>query len=491
MRSTMELRALLAFYAFHLMGFCCSELWGGPLAWLARFWVAFLAWYTWDAWRCWERFIRHRSDRSQSNSPSHRRRPNLQRRSRLDVGLPKTEEVQALAQVLPAAGSAPSSPESSVVLSDFGGVSPEASTTSGSPRRRRRGSAKLELSQVLKLSDEVALDLDMDHIYLALVPFLWGQIFIGLPAWANMLFGAKDTPGALRFGFWQLLYRLGYPRPLVKDPRRTCAELLLETSLAICFQKESVGVDGRKLAHFKIPSVPHLTGEDFRTIQHDDLSLEMDLGERMLCTANYGDQQIKPDEAMVLLNLAVSIMLHPMLHAFANWSTTPESPDPYTRRNSIVTVLFNYYGVKAFAHWCDFLCYLGLGKVSGDTFTTTVRSGMRQHVPPHAQVSLLMPHSRLVNFTVCVRSFFLRKFQKYQGQFPGIDGEALFLATVLHPMEHFNLVTLQSAYDMVCANPAFEGDLQLVRSAIIVTSDTRVFSGVPSCYFLFTFGLRL
>ncbi|CAE7726724.1 unnamed protein product [Symbiodinium sp. CCMP2456] len=466
----MELRALLAFYAFNLVAFCCAERVGGPLAWLSRFWVTFLAWYTWDAWRCWERFIRHRSDRSQINSPSNRRRPDLQRR-RLEVGLTKTEEVEALAQLLPPT-SAPSSPQSSVVLSDFGGVSSESTeATPGSPRRRRRGSAKLELSQVLKLSDEVALDLDIDHIYLALVPFLWGQIFIGLPAWANMLFGAKGTPGALRFGFWQLLYRLGYPRPVVKDPRKTCAELLLETSLAIYFQEQRVGGDGRKVAHFKIPSVPHLTGDNFRTIQHEDLSLELDLGERLLCSARYGDQQIRPDETMVLLNLAVSIMLHPMLHAFANWSTTPESPDAYTRRNSIVTVLFNYYGIKAFAHWCDFLCYLGLGKVSGQTFATTVRSGMRQHVPPHAQVSLLMPHSRLVNFTVCVRSFFLRKFQKYQEQFPGIDGEALFLATVLHPLEHFNLVTLQSAYDMVCANPAFEGDLQLVRSAIIITSD--------------------
>ncbi|CAE7895478.1 unnamed protein product, partial [Symbiodinium microadriaticum] len=446
--------------------------------------------YTWDAWRCWELFIRHRSDRSQSSSPSNRRRPNLQRRSRLDVGQSTAEEVQASAGVLPSC-SGPSSPQSSVVLSDSGGVSPESeASTPGSPRRRRRGSAKLELSQVLKLSDEVALDLDMDHIYLALVPFLWGQIFIGLPAWANMLFGAKDTPGALRFGFWQLLYRLGYPRPLAKDPRKTCAELLLETSLAIYFQEQRVGGDGRKLGHFKIPSVPHLTGEDFCTIQHEDLSLELDLGERLLCTASYGDQQIRPDETMVLLNLAVSIMLHPMLHAFANWSTTPESPNSYTRRNSIVTVLFNYYGIKAFAHWCDFLCYLGLGKVSGQTFATMVRSGMRQHVPPHAQVSLLMPHSRLVNFTVCVRSYFLRKFQKYQGQFPGIDGEALFLATVLHPLEHFNLVTLQSAYDMVCANPAFEGDLQLVRSAIIITSDAGTFSVYLSDAFCLTFGFR-
>ena len=43
--STMELRALLAFYALNLVGFCGSELFLGPLAWLARLWIAFLAWY--------------------------------------------------------------------------------------------------------------------------------------------------------------------------------------------------------------------------------------------------------------------------------------------------------------------------------------------------------------------------------------------------------------------------------------------------------------
>ena len=43
-----------------------------------------------------------------------------------------------------------------------------------------------------------------------------------------------------------------------------------------------------------------------------------------------------------------------------------------------------------------------------------------------------------VYFIVAVRKFFLVEFLAHQADFPGIDGEAHFIATVLHSTEHAN-----------------------------------------------------
>ena len=464
----MEWAALFAFYTLNLAAWYVAEqsaYW--PLLGLMRCWAAFLGWYTWDALWCWKASFEHRLDRGKHGSPSNKRRPDLASfESRLDcgkIGSPSNQRRPDLHQAWSELGLGISTSSLSTCTSD------------GS-RPRRRGSASKQLPGLQgTLDDDVATHLDLDHVRLSFESFLWGRIYVGLGAWANMIFGAKDTPGALRFGVWHLLHRLGWPRT-VRDPRRTCAELLLQTSLAIYLQ-ELRSIDGCKgatgatgaTATFRIPAVPHLV-EPGR-MEQKSLEVKVDLRKRRLVTATYGDDRLRPDEAMVLLNIACSFMIHPMLHAFANWSTTPESPNKETRRSSIATILFNYYGMNAFAHWCDFVCSLGMGQVSGETFKAMVSCGMRQHVPPHDKVSLLSDHSRFVRFVVKVRRFFLSRFSQYQADFPGIDGEALFLATVVHPLDHFSLVTLQSAHDMVCVNPEFHSDLELIRSTVVMCSD--------------------
>ncbi|CAJ1407493.1 unnamed protein product [Effrenium voratum] len=415
------------------------------MLWAMWCWVAFLTWYTWDAWACWRKFMQHRKLRSSPDSPSHKRRPNLEHRPRSSIPLPAEEEITKLARLLCA--------KNEVTR----------------PRTYKRlGSAVSQLS-LGSLDSNIAGQLDMDHVHLSFEPFLWGRVFIGLGAWVSMIFGGKDTPGVLRYGLMQLLRRLGLCCK-VQDPAKTCAELLLETTLAIYVQSVTADPTIDAIAKFVIPDVPHFAEKGAKLV-HKDLVATVHLSCRRLMSASFGGLTLSADEAMVLLNMACAYLVHPMIHAFGNWATDPDSGNPVVRRNSIATVLYNYYGVNAFGHWCDLMCLLGFGNVDAQRFKTMLESVLKQHVPPHPQVKALMPHSKLVSFTVHIRRKFLQLFEHYQHDFPGIDGEALFLATVVHPLDHFNLITLQHVMDMVCMNPEYDEDLLVVRSAIMMTSE--------------------
>ncbi len=45
-------------------------------------------------------------------------------------------------------------------------------------------------------------------------------------------------------------------------------------------------------------------------------------------------------------------------------------------------------------------------------------------------------NSRFFKFFVKVRAIFLSKFQQYKHLFPGVDGEAIFIGTVLYSLDH-------------------------------------------------------
>ena len=61
---------------------------------------------------------------------------------------------------------------------------------------------------------------------------------------------------------------------------------------------------------------------------------------------------------------------------------------------------------------------------------------LRLGVPDHKKVRQLMPYSYFVRFIVKTRNFFMNEFTKYRHEFNGINGECLFLGTVLHSLDH-------------------------------------------------------
>ena len=54
----------------------------------------------------------------------------------------------------------------------------------------------------------------------------------------------------------------------------------------------------------------------------------------------------------------------------------------------------------------------------------------------HPNIRNLVQHSTLVKFIVKARSIFMSEFQKHHHRFPGIHGEALFVGTIIHSLDH-------------------------------------------------------
>ena len=69
-------------------------------------------------------------------------------------------------------------------------------------------------------------------------------------------------------------------------------------------------------------------------------------------------------------------------------------------------------------------------------FVKSVNRGIKDNVWQHGQIEELVKYSRFIKFTVKVRAIFLAEFQKYKHLFPGVNGEAMFVGTILHSLDH-------------------------------------------------------
>merc|ERR1711953_1215782 len=94
----------------------------------------------------------------------------------------------------------------------------------------------------------------------------------------------------------------------------------------------------------------------------------------------------------------------------------------------------------------DLLHSLGIIKTNGKTWDAMM-SIFQKQAPEHKKVRELMPYSRFVQFVVQTRNFFMNEFAQCQADFPGIDGEALYLMSVFHSCDHASLLLAQSNWD--------------------------------------------
>lgn len=103
---------------------------------------------------------------------------------------------------------------------------------------------------------------------------------------------------------------------------------------------------------------------------------------------------------------------------------------------AICTVNFNHLGLTCFPKFMGMLRRLRvLNYITSDVARVVLHQGPHT-VPPHGNLRHLTEDLEIVDFIVKVRQFFLREFWKHKYDFPGIDGEALFIGTVLHSIDH-------------------------------------------------------
>ena len=143
---------------------------------------------------------------------------------------------------------------------------------------------------------------------------------------------------------------------------------------------------------------------------------------------------------------------HVKIHSMANWGLNSEESvkeiNPFLYQNSIVTVMYNHFGFTGFKEYIPGWIKEGLlnEKWTKDAWVDTVVQGVEDNIFAHPNIDELVPYSRLVNFIVKTRPIFLSDFAKYRTQFPGVHGEAMFIGTVMHSLDH-------TCQDWACEDP--------------------------------------
>ena len=194
----------------------------------------------------------------------------------------------------------------------------------------------------------------------------------------------------------------------------------------------------------------------------------LDLTNRRLLRCEFDGKDMAPTDAVIMLAAEGALHAHPQVHAYANWGVNPASPDPFLARLGAVSVFYNELGFNGAERIFDFLERWGvMSFFSGKKFRALVDARAFSRVEDHSQVNKLLPFSNYARFIVRVRAFFVKNFAKYQKDFPGINGEALFIGTVLHSTEHSQFVHCTRESDFF--NPVDLDMTAAVSEAVLVS----------------------
>jgi hypothetical protein len=172
------------------------------------------------------------------------------------------------------------------------------------------------------------------------------------------------------------------------------------------------------------------------------LSVDIDLNTKRMVSCKMDDESLTASEALILLWYNTISAQHVKVHALGNWGINVgnESTDinPFLQRNSIVSVVYNYFGFTSFPTFMEEWKKEGLLSKDWDpqALTDTFIHGVKENVCQHSHVTELMSHSDFVNFITKTRSIFHKEFAKHKHMFPGVHPEGLFAGTVLHSLDH-------------------------------------------------------
>lgn len=101
--------------------------------------------------------------------------------------------------------------------------------------------------------------------------------------------------------------------------------------------------------------------------------------------------------------------------------------------------MYNFFGYSTFSNFLTTWENQGLlsdGWSEKNSVIKCINHGIKEGIGQHGNITDLMRYSRFVNFSIKVRAIFINEFAKHKHLFPGIDGEAFFVGTVLHSLDH-------------------------------------------------------
>ena len=227
------------------------------------------------------------------------------------------------------------------------------------------------------------------------------------------------------------------------DLERLIGTLCLEQSQVIhYFAKTKQGSELGNVAGFFFSDFPYVDNEGNYHVA-DLFAVDIDLDTKRFVKAKMDNVDLTAQETLILLWFNTIAAQHVKLHAMANWGINDhhslKETNPFLQQNSVVTAMYNFFGYSCFTGF--FKTWEKQGLLSEEWsqkggWVKCVNHGIKEGVGQHGNITDLMKYSRFVNFSVKVRTIFINEFAKHKHLFPGIDGEAFFVGTILHSLEH-------------------------------------------------------
>ena len=329
--------------------------------------------------------------------------------------------------------------------------------------------------------------LDMDHLYVSLWDYLWGAHVVGVPALIMLI------TGGLELLCTEILFYYGILSPTSEDDIDTMiARLLLETSAAIYLvNAENIDPETNELMYqFSFPNCPvilnNITNDDTRCEQHSyDFTVFLTMETRQFVGARLGNDDDDVGDSSISLNRSDCLLLlmhtlcgvvHPKIHAYANWGFDPDFKShnannssretKFIHRCAVVTAVYNHFGYNNSPQIFSILCGTDAGQSLKKVFDISMP------VPPHPHsesIRVLAPISPFVSFIMKLQTPFVRLFRNYQQQktkegnnndnnnndskqiFPSsMSGESYFLGTVMHSLDHIQVSHNINRFQFAC-----------------------------------------
>lgn len=288
--------------------------------------------------------------------------------------------------------------------------------------------------------NDTADHLDMDHVNIRYWDFLWGFCFIG--PFSYILW----KKGTVILAWRKWLVNKGYMTLVPADYDALVGIIVMEQSQVIHYfattRKDKVDKLGN-VAGFYFADFPYVDNECNYKVA-DLLAVHIDLDTKRFVKANMDHVSLNASETLILLWFNTVAAQHVKLHAMANWGINQHpslrETNPFLLQNSTVTAIYNYFGYSTFHTF--FTTWVKQGLLSDgwagekQPWNNCVNHGIREGIAHHSNITDLVKYSRFVNFAVKVRAIFIHEFGIHKHMFPGIDGEAFFVGTVLHSLDH-------------------------------------------------------
>jgi len=310
------------------------------------------------------------------------------------------------------------------------------------------------------LSAERATEIGkMDHHYLGFIDFLWCSwwVTLRLQLYVFRMYIQKRVQNY--FGFVQ-------EKCLSTDNEQMVLDAVLNLpTLATWLCNLKKDADGNITCCFIAPNAAHINKD--KGVTAGDFDMHLDITNRKVLSATYCEKTIDLDEASALLVDIWLAQSHTILHAYGNWGVNIDAPNPFIRRMSVVTIKLNSVGALYF-EFVDNLAKIGMANYcNGENTAILAANGTGIYtVPKHTVLLELQDHSPIIEFIVKVRGFFMKQFVKHQEDFPGIDGEALFVCTVIHSLDHWEAKKHLKTVFMKKDDSEFSGDKEWASLAI-------------------------